>query len=983
MITKEKNFKAFAKGFPAGAFRTDATGFCNFVSAGWTEITGLSLQQALGDGWVRNLHSEDQERVAEEWSYAVDNGLPFYSEYRFHHADGKTTWVLGQAEVETDSSGNICGYIGTISDFTEHKRTEERFKSSHLLLGAIHNAQTQYIANGSGKQIFDDLLNNILELTQSEYGFIGEIFHEPEGQPYMKTRALTNIAWNEETHTLYNQYAETGMEWRGMDTLFGAAIMNEEPVISNDPANDPRSGGLPKGHPSLNAFLGLPFFHGEAMIGLMGIANRPGGYDERLVEYLQPFLVTCSNLVQAYRNSERRKLAEEALKEREKKYKEINDQMRLILQGTSAVSGEAFSKSLVRQLACALKVRHAMVGELIGENKDKLRTLAFWSDEKFLDSFDYEIAGTPCEKVLEGKSLLCQKDVQKMFPEDEHLSAMGIESYFGMPLFDNSGQQMGILNVCHDKPVDDSFNGQMILSMFAARAEMEIQRQKAEDALKASEQRFKDVLENTTSIMYIKDLTGHYIQVNPQFEKLIHLKNNQIARKTDHQIFPKEVADAFTTNDRKVIMAGKPMEFEEVIQWGDGLHTYISIKFPLKNSHGNIYAVCGISTDITKRKQAHSLIVEQNQILELMATGCSLQTTLDTVVEMVEEHIGDTFASVLVLDDSGKHLSTASALNLPQGYIEAIEGFTIGPCVGSCGTAAYLKEMVIVDDINDDPLWADFKGIALKYGFKSCWSVPMLSSDERVLGTLGLYFKNSRRPSQGELEFIKSSAQLAGLAIGRKQAEERIKNSLEEKELLLKEIHHRTKNNMQIVSSLLWLQSKDIEDEQYRELFQDCSNRVLSMALVHEKMYESPDFLGVDFKKYLVSLVGELAASYGLEPDQIKLVVDANNLSLGLKSGIPCGLLIQELVCNSMKHGFPNGKKGEIRISIRPLDESKVEMRVSDSGVGFPEGFDIKNSKSLGLQLVTMLVEKQLGGTLEFHGNGRAEFKLVFEREKS
>jgi len=128
--------------------------------------------------------------------------------------------------------------------------------------------------------------------------------------------------------------------------------------------------------------------------------------------------------------------------------------------------------------------------------------------------------------------------------------------------------------------------------------------------------------------------------------------------------------------------------------------------------------------------------------------------------------------------------------------------------------------------------------------------------------------------------------------------------------------------------------------------------------------------------------VGEMIASYGLKPNQIKLVVETNDLSLDLKTGIPCGLLIQELVSNSLKHAFPTGKKGEIKILFRLFNERKIELTVSDSGIGFPDGFDIRNSKSLGLQLVIMLVEKQLGGTIELNRNGASEFKLVFEKGK-
>ncbi|GJL78950.1 MAG: hypothetical protein NPINA01_19390 [Nitrospinaceae bacterium] len=982
MILKDELFKASTRVSPVGVFRTDPNGLCHFVNAGWSEITGLSFEEAQGDGWTRGLHPEDQDRVAKAWSEAADKGLPFRCEYRFQRADGKITWVLGQAEAQRDSLGDVSGFIGTISDLTETKRTEERLKSSHLLLSAIQNVQTHYIANRGKKLIFDEFLGEVLKLTQSEFGFIGEIFHTSEGKPYLKTHTITNIAWNVETQKLYDKDSDIGMEFHNLETLFGAVIVTGKPVIANDAAKDPRSGGLPTGHPTLNAFLGLPFFNGEKMTGMVGLANRPGGYDEEMMDFLQPFLSTCSKLLLASKNEDRRKHAEKALKESQKKYKLINEQMRLILEGTSAFSGEKFLQSLVRQLARALKVRYALVGELTGDRKEKIHTLALWSDGKFEKNLEYAKANTPCAKVLEGRFFCFPKDVKKIFPKDKYLVERGVESYMGIPLFDSFGQLIGILNVFHDRPLVGSFNGQMILSTFAARAQMEIQRQKAEDALKESEQRFKDVLDNATSVVYIKDLEGRYLQVNRQYEKLMHLDKNQIVGKIDHDIFPKEVADAFTANDRKVIVAEKPIEVEEEIQWEDGLHTYISIKFPLKDFQGNIYAVCGISTDITKRKQAQARVEGQNKILQLMATGHPLQKTLERLAVLVEEQIPETFCSILLMDDLGQRLLAGASPNLPKAYSEAIDGVVIGPSAGCCGRAAYFKELVITEDIAVDPNWKAFKKIPLRHGLKACWSFPVLGSGEKVLGTFCIYYKVIRRPSQRDLDLSKLFAHLAGLAIERQQTEEQIQRSLEEKELLLKEIHHRTKNNMQIVSSLLWLQSKDIQDGQSREMFRDCSNRVLSMALVHEKMYESPNFLGVDYKKYLVSLVGELLASHGLQPDQVKFTVETNDLSLDLKSGIPCGLLIQELVSNSLKHAFPDGKKGEIQISLRPLNKKKIELVVSDSGVGFPEGFDLHNSKSLGLQLVTMLVEKQLGGTIEFNRNGRSEFKLVFEKGK-
>jgi PAS domain S-box-containing protein len=210
----------------------------------------------------------------------------------------------------------------------------------------------------------------------------------------------------------------------------------------------------------------------------------------------------------------------------------------------------------------------------------------------------------------------------------------------------------------------------------------------------------------------------------------------------------------------------------------------------------------------------------------------------------------------------------------------------------------------------------------------------------------------------------------------RKKAEERINASLREKEVLLKEIHHRVKNNLQVISSLLYLQSKSIEDKRALEMFQDSQNRVRSMALVHERLYQSQDLARVDFAEYVRSLANYLFRSYGVNTNLIKLKIHVDDVSLGVDAAIPFGLVVNELVSNSLKHAFPDDRAGEIRITLR-LDGGQSLLMVSDNGVGFPENLDFRDTRSLGLQLVNTLVD-QLEGTIELDRSEGAAFKITF-----
>ena len=199
------------------------------------------------------------------------------------------------------------------SQLTKLEIAEQSAQKSNTMLNAISRAQMRFIQHPNLNELFDELLASLLRLTGSEYGFIGQVLREPDGAPYLKTYAITNIAWNEETRLFYEVNAPQGMEFHNRETLFGRVMTTGKPLISNDPQHDPRSGGLPKGHPALRAFLGVPFFHGGEMIGVIGIANRPGGYVESMVEELAPFLNTCASIIHGERVSVGRAVAESRL----------------------------------------------------------------------------------------------------------------------------------------------------------------------------------------------------------------------------------------------------------------------------------------------------------------------------------------------------------------------------------------------------------------------------------------------------------------------------------------------------------------------------------------------------------------------------------------------------------------------------------------------------------------------------------------------
>lgn len=218
----------------------------------------------------------------------------------------------------------------------------------------------------------------------------------------------------------------------------------------------------------------------------------------------------------------------------------------------------------------------------------------------------------------------------------------------------------------------------------------------------------------------------------------------------------------------------------------------------------------------------------------------------------------------------------------------------------------------------------------------------------------------------------------------RKNAEEKIKTSLKEKEVLLKEIHHRVKNNLQVISSLLKLQSRYTKDKRTIELFEESQQRVKSMALIHEELYKSSDLARIKFATYVQNLANHLLRSYGSRSNGIALSVEVDDVELGVDYAVPCGLIVNELVTNSLKYAFPPAflaqrerKTNEIHIELHLQNTGQVLLKISDNGIGFPEGLDFRNTESLGLQLVNALTD-QLHGAISCSKTEGTEFEISF-----
>jgi two-component sensor histidine kinase len=255
-----------------------------------------------------------------------------------------------------------------------------------------------------------------------------------------------------------------------------------------------------------------------------------------------------------------------------------------------------------------------------------------------------------------------------------------------------------------------------------------------------------------------------------------------------------------------------------------------------------------------------------------------------------------------------------------------------------------------------------------------------LIRDERIYGNILILMQHGS--SQPDASLIEAYISQASVALEQRRAEAKTQASLKEKTVLLKEIHHRVKNNLQIISSLLALQANYISDLKLREMFLVSCDRIRSMAFVHEQLYQSGNFTKINFRKYLNNLIQRLICSYETDIN-IELEIEVEQIDLCIDVAIPCGLIVNELITNTIKHAFPPNfsRKALLAVSLKCTPSGQAELLISDNGIGLPCDFNFADTDSLGMKLVNILAREQLGGNVELLKKQGTAFKITFNKD--
>ncbi|MBG1265743.1 PAS domain S-box protein [Nostoc sp. WHI] len=508
------------------------------------------------------------------------------------------------------------------------------------------------------------------------------------------------------------------------------------------------------------------------------------------------------------------------------------------------------------------------------------------------------------------------------------------------------------------------------------------ERIRTEEVLRESEQRWQLALRGNNDGIWDWNVKTNEVFFSGRWKEMLGYEDYEISNHLDERLTRVHPDDLNWVTQAVQDHFEKKTPFyitEHRVLCKDGTYKWILDRGQgLWDENGNVVRMAGSHTDITERKQAEKALSNLLNQLESMVEERTAELT--RINQSLQTEISERQRIEEALRESEQRFRAAfhqAAVGIAH---VAIDGRWLLVNQKLCDLVGYtLEELQLLtfqDITHPDDLKADLKYVD-----------QILADDIQTYSMEKRYFRKDnsiiwinltvslmREPSGEPKYFIAVVEDISD----RKRSEEQIQASLLEKEVLLKEIYHRVKNNLQVISSLLNLQSAYIKDKYDLAIFQKSQQRIASMALIHEKLYQSQDLARINFGEYVRDLVASLFTAYEVNEDAIALTINVDDhIFLGLDTAIPCSLIINELVSNSLKYAFPAGKNGTICIEIKEKFDSNLTLRVTDNGIGLPTNFELKKITSLGWQLVDALTQ-QLAGNITIKGAVGVECQVTF-----
>jgi PAS domain S-box-containing protein len=500
----------------------------------------------------------------------------------------------------------------------------------------------------------------------------------------------------------------------------------------------------------------------------------------------------------------------------------------------------------------------------------------------------------------------------------------------------------------------------------------------AEKALQQSREQYRLLFESAPDAVSILDTGGSIMMCSRTATLLYGYTGEEMAGKHMTELMRPSSIPAFHDKFQQLLRL-QPAEGEIQVIKRNGSTINIWRKMvPLQDDNGKFTGVLAYDRDITERKKAEIELKKYRDHLEELVKERT--TELIAANEELQQEIAERKRAEEELIKKENRYRTLFDLSPSGILLKDVAGNIIDANPAFCENFGYGKDEIIGKKVHmfthpDDVYKADgnieklLSGQVIKHTEKSI----------RKDGTICFMNWNEKKiplpDGKGGILCVTEDI------TEQEKMEKQLKTSLKEKEVLLKEIHHRVKNNLQVISSLLSLQSGYIEDEKALQVFKNCRERVRTMGMVHEELYRSRSLSRIDFREYINRLVSHLFDSYSLSSGQVQQKLEIEDVFFDIETTIPLGLILNELISNSLKHAFPNNKKGELYINLEKSKDDKYDyiLIVGDTGVGLANDVDFKNSDSLGMVLVNTLV-KQLHGVINWEIGKGTKFTVKFKK---
>ena len=513
-------------------------------------------------------------------------------------------------------------------------------------------------------------------------------------------------------------------------------------------------------------------------------------------------------------------------------------------------------------------------------------------------------------------------------------------------------------------------------------AELEKLKKKGIEDIRSYLAEHTDILKNIVRKLKV-------IDINPATVKLYNASDKEELLGSLDRIFVAEAAPNFIEEMAAIANGARHYEGETVGRkiTGERMDLLLRITIPESGDSSDYSNVLIGIVDITERKKREQDYLKMLQLADsLRATTLALTSTmdrdkiLDIILNESQKAVPYTAVTVGLLESGTIRVVRHKGIEPFFTTIEQMQYIYNHPETKSVQVLKETNQPVVIGDTRENPIWVHFDATTW---VRSYLAMPIKVRDTTI-GLVSFYGKDTGIFSEQTMRTIEPFVLSAGVALEnarlftevqkelaeRKEAEERIRRSLKEKEILLMEIHHRVKNNLNIVASLLNLQSDQIDTvEQARNALQISQSRVHSMSLVHENLYQSEDFSHIDFDVYIRKIGRELVNLYTTKT-KIDLNIEVRNIYLTVNQAVPLGMLLNELLTNAIIHAFPGRSQGNITVKMDLIDNSSCHLTLSDNGVGIPEAITPDTTPSLGLQLAHILAQQLQGKLIISRGRG-------------